>query len=141
MEVTTNLYDALVALRRAAEGLPVAIWVDAICINQADVGERGRQVAIMRDIYSQADTVRAWLSRADDPVIRRGFEMFKILVAWRFREEALPMQLSPEGGNETLANVLALELLFRLPYWSRIWVIQELSLGKVNVLCCGCMIT
>jgi hypothetical protein len=34
------------------------LWVDAVCINQADDGERGHQVAQMGMIYSQATTVR-----------------------------------------------------------------------------------
>ena len=37
------------------------LWVDAICINQKDVGERGHQVGIMRDVYSKAVRVLIWL--------------------------------------------------------------------------------
>ena len=36
-------------------------WVDAICINQADIDERSAQVKIMKIIYESADTVFAWL--------------------------------------------------------------------------------
>lgn len=37
------------------------IWVDAICINQDDVGERNTQVMRIRDIFSQSSVVTIWL--------------------------------------------------------------------------------
>jgi hypothetical protein len=37
------------------------LWVDAICINQDNMSERGHQVKLMGDIYSYARTVLAWL--------------------------------------------------------------------------------
>lgn len=39
------------------------VWVDAICINEADLQERNAQVAIMGKIYSQASAVFIWLGR------------------------------------------------------------------------------
>lgn len=38
-------------------GMP--LWIDAICINQADINEREAQVKLMARIYSQADNVHA----------------------------------------------------------------------------------
>lgn len=40
---------------------PRTLWVDAICINQDDIQERGNQVACMGHIYSLASRVIAWL--------------------------------------------------------------------------------
>ncbi len=40
------------------------LWVDAICINQNDINERGHQVGMMRDIYSQVPRVLVWLGEA-----------------------------------------------------------------------------
>ena len=37
------------------------MWVDAICINQADVPEKNRQIAIMPFIYMRAKMVLVWL--------------------------------------------------------------------------------
>ncbi|KAK4552308.1 hypothetical protein LTR86_010479 [Recurvomyces mirabilis] len=57
--VTSNLEAALPRLR-----LPKArrrIWVDAICINQADLDERSSQVMQMGQIYRNADRVIIWL--------------------------------------------------------------------------------
>ena len=43
----------------------VPIWIDAICINQADVEEKSAQLPLMSNIYSQATTVVIWLRGAD----------------------------------------------------------------------------
>ncbi|KAF2830838.1 HET-domain-containing protein, partial [Ophiobolus disseminans] len=37
------------------------LWIDAICINQSDLLERNHQVAQMRDVYTKAESVIAWL--------------------------------------------------------------------------------
>lgn len=50
LTVTDNLYNALRRLCRRF--LPRTLWIDAICINQADVDERGHQVSMMRVVYS-----------------------------------------------------------------------------------------
>ena len=57
--ITDNLYKALRRLRR-----PLAsrtLWVDALCINQNDIDERGWQVSIMGQIYKSALNVLVWL--------------------------------------------------------------------------------
>lgn len=50
--VTRNCLEAIRYLRRNDK--PRMVWIDAICINQAHLDERTRQVAIMRDIYARA---------------------------------------------------------------------------------------
>lgn len=50
--VTTNCVAALKRLRKIDSER--TLWVDAICINQGNVKERGYQVGIMRDIYYNA---------------------------------------------------------------------------------------
>jgi hypothetical protein len=57
----TNLWDALHCLRKRANGR--RYWIDAICINQADIPERNQQVRIMPHIYFRAHTVVVWLGR------------------------------------------------------------------------------
>jgi hypothetical protein len=37
------------------------LWIDQICINQLDAGERSSQVRLMADIYRQCTFVAAWL--------------------------------------------------------------------------------
>lgn len=55
--VTRNLMAALKAVRRTKEA--VKFWVDAICINQADLEEKKTQLPLMGRIYQQAKSVWA----------------------------------------------------------------------------------
>ena len=57
--VTSHLHSALQQLRK--NDLPVVLWIDALCINQQDIEERSRQVAIMRLVYLSAERVVIWL--------------------------------------------------------------------------------
>lgn len=57
--VTVNLDAALRALRLSDK--PRNLWVDAICINQKNIEEQGKQVGIMWKIYKAADCVVVWL--------------------------------------------------------------------------------
>lgn len=58
-EVTANLYLALCQLRH--NGVRQQLWIDAICINQADATEKTTQVQMMADIYSHTEEVLIWL--------------------------------------------------------------------------------
>jgi hypothetical protein len=53
--VQPDLLAALKALRHPQEDR--YLWIDAICINQADIGERNHQVEMMSTIYGQAKRV------------------------------------------------------------------------------------
>lgn len=67
MQITQNLYDALRHLRHLNSAR--YLWADAICINQADLVERGAQVQLMARIYSEADKVLLWLGQERQDVI------------------------------------------------------------------------
>ncbi|KAJ3953124.1 hypothetical protein N0V92_010419 [Colletotrichum tropicale] len=62
------------------------IWADAICINQQNLPEKSEQVPLMKDIYSKADFVFAWLSSEDGDIstslemLETAFYLVKILV-------------------------------------------------------------
>lgn len=57
--ITSMLYDALWCLRHPREDR--ILWVDAICIDQSNVRERGHQVRQMSQIYTGAERVIFWL--------------------------------------------------------------------------------
>ncbi|RMJ18164.1 hypothetical protein CDV36_002119 [Fusarium kuroshium] len=59
VNVTFNLYSALYRLRQPEETR--VLWVDALCINQTDVDERGQQVGLMGKIYSICDNTVIWI--------------------------------------------------------------------------------
>lgn len=64
LNVTENLYLALQHLR--LQETDRIIWVDAICIDQSNIRERGHQVQQMGTVYSRADRVIIWLGTATD---------------------------------------------------------------------------
>lgn len=66
VDVTCNLELALKHLR--LDDQDRTLWVDAICINQSDVVERGHQVSIMGQLYSQAKEVVIWLGAEPEPL-------------------------------------------------------------------------
>jgi len=63
LPITENLHDALLRLRDDFFGR--VMWVDAVCINQGDMEERGHQVRSMTEIYSKANRVVVWLGEAE----------------------------------------------------------------------------
>jgi hypothetical protein len=73
--VGPNLAAALNARRERDLGQE-PIWIDAICINQADTNERSDQILRMRQIYAQAVLVTVWLGpERDDSTI--AFQMIR----------------------------------------------------------------
>lgn len=63
LEIPSNLY---LALRRIRHGeSPLTLWVDTLCINQADDDERSHQVGMMREIYENSEEVVIWLGEKE----------------------------------------------------------------------------
>lgn len=67
--VTKGAHDAIrhFRLKDAVRGL----WIDAICINQSNVGERTQQVAMMAKVYAGAESVLIWVGEDDDRCLGR----------------------------------------------------------------------
>ena len=57
--ITLNLHQVLQHLRLASESR--TLWVDALCINQKDDVEKGKQVALMKEIYQLSKVDLVWL--------------------------------------------------------------------------------
>ncbi|KAL9082221.1 MAG: hypothetical protein Q9165_008927, partial [Trypethelium subeluteriae] len=153
--VTSNLETALRQLRnhsRIKQGF--MIWIDALCINQADLEERTCQVALMKDIYASAWHVVVWLGpEADDSDLAmmamrylslrsrereprlglyRTFERYIIrtkFFCWKHSHKQLQIRV----------NVLrAICHLLARPYWRRLWIIQEITLAaRQSPVLCG----
>jgi len=68
LQVTENCESALRELRREASvnQKQQIVWIDAICINQTDIGERTQQVRWMRDIYQKCQKLIVWLGPEQD---------------------------------------------------------------------------
>lgn len=61
--IGANLFDALLHFRDKESTL--ALWVDALCINQSDLNEKSEQVRKMNQIYRKAYNVCIWLGSGD----------------------------------------------------------------------------
>jgi hypothetical protein len=127
--VTPNLEQALRHLRRQGYCL---LWIDALCINQANWEERSAQVLRMSSIYKKANQVVVWLGLDLD-----GSE--KIL---RFLDRVDPDRPLPDSVislMDSMANkpsLVEFGALLRRPYWKRVWIIQEVAEAtRVQILC------
>jgi hypothetical protein len=128
MSVTVNLEKALRHLRCSVQ--PEEIWIDAICINQADISEKNHQVPLMRHIYS-ASKVVIWLGESDDHID----EFIRIMK--KRRSEAIPTP-SDSGESDMTAYLVSLSInLVLKPWWERTWTVQEFYLAKTVVFMCG----
>jgi hypothetical protein len=64
LNITPNLAKALRSLRY--ENKTRVLWIDSVCINQADDNERSDQIPLMDQIYKWAENVCVWLGDADE---------------------------------------------------------------------------
>jgi hypothetical protein len=99
------------------------IWIDQICINQRSNFERNQQVQLMSKIYSKAEYVIAWLG--SEPAVEKYLEYANHLAPSGQGSNALP--------NEDQLNMLA-DRFVNLSYWKRLWIHQEVLLGKGGLM-------
>lgn len=80
-QVTIDLEAALRHIRQSS--CAMVLWIDAICINQEDLAEKNHQVEMMKEIYTGAELVIAWLGTTSDDsdiameVLGKGYEGWK----------------------------------------------------------------
>ncbi|KAK0660789.1 heterokaryon incompatibility protein-domain-containing protein [Cercophora samala] len=141
--VRENLYDALLRLRLPDK--PLRIWIDAVCINQDDVKEREYQVSIMGKVYESATDVIAWIGKEKGPEDRLGVdlvgEMLEKITPW-WEERKVTLDLTAWIKSITADGVvngrwLSLLDLISRPWFSRVWIIQEVVMAKQVLVCCG----
>ena len=126
LSITKNLDVVLHHLRR--EDSPRTLWIDAVCINQDDIAERGQQVGLMREIYSLADQVIAWVGEeldTDKGVMEMAY--------------APPAEdpSSAVNSDPLFRGIVAMTEFIKRPYFSRVWIIQEIALSSKLIIQCG----
>ncbi len=144
--ITKNLASALRYLRLAKE--PRTLWIDAICINQADHEERNLQVPRMRHIYPLASRVVFWLGPATDssPQAMSTLEYLGQQVDISHDSWYLPAPGAEQPDWFWPTNGLpyddaiwqTLLHFFELPWFSRLWPVQESILANhQSIVQCG----
>lgn len=161
--IRPNLRDALRMLQTTSfsslgRSKQRYIWIDAICINQANLKERASQVALMASLYQRAESVIAWLGPEDETTadafavmdrlssisfipksaseLHITSEAYSIVTAADFLN---PVSYRSKLGIDPLTpeNWLAWLIFIHRPYFKRAWVVQEVTLAKSIIAICG----
>jgi hypothetical protein len=115
LAITQNLHTALLRLRNCR--FPRIIWVDAVCIDQANNNEKELQIQLMATIYAKASRVIVWLGAAEGNS-DQALDAIRIASSPRFESKRYRQTAQ---ASIWLAELAILQLLKR-PWFSRIWV-------------------
>ncbi|KAH9862859.1 hypothetical protein J1614_010952 [Plenodomus biglobosus] len=126
LRIRANLYEALSRMR--CESDDRKLWIDAICIDQANREERNHQVQVMRGIYADASGVLVWLG----PSAEGSDLIFRLK-----HDERLSQVFDPSWDTSPSAETKAFLALLSRTYWHRVWVQQELLLARRYTIHCG----
>lgn len=118
-------------------------WVDAICINQSDQHEKGFQVDMMGRIFRQAECVLACIGtpHGNEQSLTHCLRGFQVTCFPRGthdrheqeREHCLRFAeqwLNEISDAQSLRLAKALDDVAKLPYFTRVWILQELYLAR-----------
>jgi hypothetical protein len=142
------------------EGSPFSI--DTVCINQEEPVEKGYQVRFMDEIYQRAVQVLACIGRkggegTDAHVELLAKQSQNLERLWTLNEatndceryvkamfqgsdrhlcHVVPLWLVTLNVDELYSLYDAAEIISSSPYWTRLWIVQEIFLSRnVRVLC------
>ncbi|KAK5997802.1 Heterokaryon incompatibility 6-like protein [Cladobotryum mycophilum] len=138
LPLTQSIYDALCRVRHATETR--RLWADQICINQDDIPERSQQVKLMNAVYKNARRVLVWLGRDLDGVARDAVSMIHRLNDVFGDEEAhraFRVEHSENLAKQTKEPWIPISKLTKLPWFHRIWIVQEIGTDAPAILYWG----
>jgi hypothetical protein len=127
VHIGQNLYQALHRLRHHV--LDRVLWIDAICINQADTREKEQQIPLMWQIYHLAGRVVVWLGEEADnstqalkAIVSAGANQTlpDLLDPWETHDP--DSQDRPRHLNLDDAAEVSILAIFTRPWFRRIWV-------------------
>ncbi|KAF2749909.1 HET-domain-containing protein [Sporormia fimetaria CBS 119925] len=128
--ITYNLHCALKELRFNDRSR--LIWIDAICINQADNTEKSVQVQMMRDIYAQSSRVIIWLGK-ETKATASAFDFvrrFSVVEAG----SSTALWEAQLRSNSWRKNRREFAKILRHEWWTRAWILQEVVVGSNVVM-------
>ena len=141
--VQENLFDALQHLSWRAKKWDMPMFVDAICIDQANEAEKGSQVRLMKQIYEKGLGIYGWIGKAvDEDRARLAIKVMRQFNAalndsttecnddWDRIEAYIFTKYShlfPLSGTETRDGWIGIMEMFDQQYWGRTWIWQEVT--------------
>jgi hypothetical protein len=153
LQVGPNLATALRYLRE--DDKPVTLWIDALCINQADETEKGEQILRMAAVYANATPVLIWLggyhgirgrgcAAGEEGVncehrrqIQAAFYLVRCM-GHRFQDWVLFWRTVDGEARRFHDGRAGLLEIYSRGWWQRLWVIQEVLLATAPVqMQCG----
>lgn len=130
-------------LRRARlQSTAKVLWIDAVCINQADTNERGHQVRLMPDIYSHAKRVLIFPGEATDEDSRGLYYLPGLEDFLAPPSPDLGSLNQGDQGEKPALDILrtvqhTMKHLFSRRYFTRVWILQEIALAREPVVMYG----
>ncbi|CAJ2501031.1 Uu.00g038840.m01.CDS01 [Anthostomella pinea] len=126
----------------------LCLWIDAICINQDDLPERGQQVGMMAAIYKNSMGNIVHLGEDDhfmQAALKNLHDILEDMRAKTSNAKNLRDVLYGCGGIKPYTSdklpieldVEALSHLYSSPWFGRLWVFQEATLAPNNTCVCG----
>lgn len=107
-------------------------WIDQICIDQTSSRERATQVQRMAEIFGSADRALVWLG----DITPNSHAILSYLASTTFHPATSCVDRPDPIEGEILCNGLMHEF-YELPYWKRLWVVQEFAIARDLILMWG----
>jgi hypothetical protein len=126
--------EAFLRQHRHDHDSDLPLWIDAICVNQNDLVERRKQVAMMCRLYTQLARLIVWLGINDDAEIKIATEFIQQHASayWegqesvrKFRENFVS-RFRETGFDYTVP----LHKFLSRSWFFRSWIVQEYVLGS-----------
>ena len=165
-EIRKNLKAALMAVahnaRVCTDQKAIAVWADAVCINQADAAEKAHQVRMMGDIYRNSACTMIWLGESSQEQrsscgmesISKLAQMMRIRYEmedreWSSWDDFIRDATHPDGfwyrvmkklSFHSFARGFDIDAIIGLanrPWWTRMWTVQEAALPRELFFMCG----
>lgn len=124
LPITKNADLLLRYIRDARKETP--LWIDGVCLNQGDHGEKAQQVPLMGQIHAHANRVHIWLGDDEIEDAQQAFSLIR--------------RIEIKGGGMLQPGTddfLCLERFFNRPWFTRRWIIQETFFAHDAIFHCG----
>lgn len=129
-------YNLATALDYFTKNPPGWLWIDAICINQNDIDERGEQVPRMRSIFSKARSVLVWLGR-ENHGSNHAANLIETVASFDDTVHASDWILNSLKDETQVPAWISVHHLFERSWWTRVWIRQEATLARSVILVVG----